>query len=79
MQLLNVTNTPVKLGTSPFFVGAPILVTGPAASQLQGSTNGSDGWASLGAANAVGTFQLVPLTANYVRASTSVTIQLIGN
>ncbi len=81
MQLLNVTNTPVKLSPSPFYQGSQAVLSGAAGLILQGGVDaaGTGGWTNIGVALVANQMQLVTLTHGFLRCSTAATVQLLNN
>jgi hypothetical protein len=80
MQLLTVTNTPIEIGTSPFFQSGESLLFG-VGGLLQGGADaaGTGGWTNIGVATVAGVPQLVTLGFPWVRVSTAATVQLVNN
>jgi hypothetical protein len=83
MRVLNLTNAVTNLAdaASPFWPGSTVVAanTSAGALQLEGSPDGTTGWAALGAPIGIGAFVEIQLNAPYVRVSTAATVALLSN
>ncbi len=79
MKLVTINNTAYEIGVSPFFPGGEAIFYNQSEAQLivQGSADGSTGWATLATVPANDMVQADELPA-FVRVSTAASLRMLG-
>lgn len=79
MKLVTIDNTAYQIGESPFFTGGEAVFFNPSAAELivQGSADGSTGWATLATVPIGDMVQADELPA-FVRVSTVAEVRMLG-